>query len=222
MMAAMLRRLLTVLSALRLSRCLGWGRMTHNAQSPSPPSPGRWSPTVVLLGLLSVVPLLLFFGVLLLWASSGFVRISLPVGGEAELVVDRGDFGLAFTTPTGQTSMGVPVVSQRMVGWMPSWLALIVVCIPALSWLLWLLLRNLEHERRVRLGLCPSCGYNLRATPGLMFGLYVCITAPLLAWRSRRRWRRVRAPGFPVRLHDASAAGSAPHSGQRPGVARRS
>lgn len=43
---------------------------------------------------------------------------------------------------------------------MPDWLVAIVLVLPSLPWLL-----SRRRKRSTTAGLCPACGYDLRATP---------------------------------------------------------
>jgi hypothetical protein len=45
----------------------------------------------------------------------------------------------------------------------PAWLAAVAFAIPPAAWLS---MRPWHRRRRLRKGLCPACGYDLRATPG--------------------------------------------------------
>jgi len=51
------------------------------------------------------------------------------------------------------------------VGNIPPWLLIISALVPPLLWSAVRWRRVREHRRRVRLGLCLACGYDLRESP---------------------------------------------------------
>jgi hypothetical protein len=55
---------------------------------------------------------------------------------------------------------------QTLLVSVPHWLLLAVAAFPALLILPPRIHRRLRTRRRLRLGLCPTCGYDLRASPG--------------------------------------------------------
>ena len=57
-----------------------------------------------------------------------------------------------------------PTPARTWVLIFPYWSALLILTIPTTA-LLWLTLTTRRRDRRVRDGCCPTCGYDLRATP---------------------------------------------------------
>jgi hypothetical protein len=57
----------------------------------------------------------------------------------------------------------------RAKGWavaVPYWLPALVFALPLMGWLTKASVLAARRRRRIRLGLCPNCAYDLRATPG--------------------------------------------------------
>jgi hypothetical protein len=48
---------------------------------------------------------------------------------------------------------------------LPCWFVALALAVPPCLWIVRRLVRR-RRERRTGLGLCPACGYDLRATPG--------------------------------------------------------
>jgi hypothetical protein len=58
-----------------------------------------------------------------------------------------------------------PTTHEQWVLIVPLWPFLLATAVPATGWLV-ASRRRRRRERRAKLGLCPTCGYDLRATPG--------------------------------------------------------
>jgi hypothetical protein len=65
----------------------------------------------------------------------------------------------------GAVSGGYSQNDRVEVLWVPYWIVLALAVVPGLVW--WSAMRRRRLRRAARrLGLCPTCGYDLRATPG--------------------------------------------------------
>jgi hypothetical protein len=114
----------------------------------------------------------------LVWGHEGSFVFDLPFGDDAasvvedpfSRVVERTDvsaIGLSLTTRvvhhTSPDSPRTWTTRYRAVGVHPAWLAAAAAILPVVWPIYWL--RRIGRAERVAAGLCPHCGYELRATP---------------------------------------------------------
>ena len=84
---------------------------------------------------------------------------------RANVVSRAGRFGVAGFAAWWRPGSGRTSPGTRGVVMVPYWsIALVLAVAPWVS--VRGLLRRVKQNRRVRAGLCPECGYDLRATPG--------------------------------------------------------
>jgi hypothetical protein len=83
---------------------------------------------------------------------------------------------LGFTYEWGESVMTHPLISARQPGhirdyWRvravaaPAWAVVGLLAVPPACWLRQYCRTRLDARRRAGIGLCPACGYDLRATP---------------------------------------------------------
>jgi hypothetical protein len=80
--------------------------------------------------------------------------------------VDRRFLGFRYARndkwwPLSQLPQGYPTARSLAI-YVPHWAVVLLTGVLPVTWLV----RTLRARRRLRCGLCPSCGYDLRATPG--------------------------------------------------------
>jgi hypothetical protein len=84
---------------------------------------------------------------------------------RAEATTRVGSDGLAMRRPVGEGERRSPPIRCWLIHGVPHWWLVAATALPPVMWLGARARAGLRRHRRRRLSLCPSCGYDLRATP---------------------------------------------------------
>jgi len=84
--------------------------------------------------------------------------------GQLSLIEDQTPPGWVFPTPNNAMSPWTVNAYFKVLFRVPYWLLAILLAIPPILWSAQFF-RLRRRRNRIRNGLCPQCGYDLRATP---------------------------------------------------------
>jgi hypothetical protein len=102
----------------------------------------------------------------LVWTRRDKLGGLLPAAGPATAAERAGFFNQHQRSEFGTVVAGVRGTMESSFWTVPYWFAVMATAILPASRFLPPVLRWLRRRRGIRLGLCPRCGYDLRATPG--------------------------------------------------------